>query len=205
MVDYIDLTPPPAIVQYVDEASETLELPDYDILFPDSLWIHGYREGTFIRTINGVECIYRIYATGNIVVPNAPILDTHYNLLRQKVRRVSLQNYGDHLLTQEEYVGAYYACDDNEYTLNVVSSEGVTLYRITADDFTPDTAGDFEIPSDDDVFFLYKLGQLICNSGMSFKDLLGIEINGSGLFYILFFGGFTVYVGWCIVKWVIPT
>ncbi len=61
-----------------------------------------------------------------------------------------------------------------------------------------------EVPdTDEDIFFLYYLGQSIMNN-VIVDGLLDLNINGVTFFNLLFGGGFIVFCTWCIVKWIIP-
>lgn len=58
---------------------------------------------------------------------------------------------------------------------------------------------------DNPILFLYTVGQQLVGASTFFTDVLTFNIGGVSLFTILFGGGFLVYVGWVIVKWLIPT
>lgn len=58
---------------------------------------------------------------------------------------------------------------------------------------------------DNPIMFLYTVGQQLVGASTFFTDVLTFNIGGVSLFTILFGGGFLVYVGWVVVKWLIPT
>lgn len=82
-------------------------------------------------------------------------------------------------------------------------------YKITKSDIPPDiknpyTGGvDFNLEGDD-IYLLYNFGSSLVNSSSFLGSLLNYKIGGYNLLGLLFGGGFLVYVGWSVVKWVIP-
>lgn len=52
--------------------------------------------------------------------------------------------------------------------------------------------------------FLYTFGEFLSENVISVGDLFTFTIGGHSFFEVLFSTGFIVYMGWTILKWVIP-
>ena len=82
-----------------------------------------------------------------------------------------------------------------------------TYLRIAKADIPTDIvnpfAGNLNVKGED-IFWLYNLGEALTFRAVSFSDILNFEIGGYNLLSLLFSTGFLVYMGWAIVKWVIP-
>lgn len=66
----------------------------------------------------------------------------------------------------------------------------------------------FSPPIDEDVstvHWLYDFGQQLSFLGSEFSSILEYKIGGVPLLLILLGSGFTLYMGWTIIKWFIPT
>ncbi len=103
---------------------------------------------------------------------------------------------------------------DGEYLVNEFSY--YSLYRIT---FTGGAAsgvyervGNYileeppQMPSLEDdtgVFWLYNFGAKVFNAGYELDNILGFGIGNYNFFYILLSGGFLVYMGWCVIKFIL--
>lgn len=58
--------------------------------------------------------------------------------------------------------------------------------------------------SGDDIYWFYNFGEYIFLQLDNISGLLGIDINGYNLLYVMLGSGFIVYATWCVIKWFIP-
>lgn len=55
-----------------------------------------------------------------------------------------------------------------------------------------------------DIYWLYNFGRFLASSGNRLDDILNFRIGSTNLITLIF-AGFTVYMGWTIIKWAIPS
>lgn len=83
-------------------------------------------------------------------------------------------------------------------------SAGSSLSPYIPNDYSPPIFGSSTILGTD-VIWLYNVGSALFSSADLVNDVLAFNIGGTNLITLLFTGGFLVYMGWVVVKWLIPT
>ncbi len=203
MIDYV----PMEIVAYADE-------PDYsslpfteEELFPSELTLKNYRLGQFHTTINGYEVTYLVRHGGYAVRSDAPILQTQPQILGQDVTCLLLYSYTGVVLGETSGFYAYYGSTNLDYSSNAVSASGCPMYKLTPADYLTEGGSENPLPDYDisgrGVEWLYGLGEFLAAHSEEFSDLLSIKIGDFNLIGFFIGAGFAVYMGWCIVKWII--
>lgn len=83
-------------------------------------------------------------------------------------------------------------------------SAGSSLSAYIPDDYSPPVFGSSTILGTD-VIWLYNVGSALFSSADLVNDVLAFNIGGTNLITLLFTGGFLIYMGWAVVKWLLPT
>lgn len=65
-------------------------------------------------------------------------------------------------------------------------------------------ANTFFVDNSQPLNFLYDFGTKVVSSSETVYDVLNYQIGGYSLLSLLFGSGFLVFLGWVVVKWVIP-
>lgn len=193
MIDYV----PTEIVAYADDFPLT-----FDEAYP-------------LRMLSTTIVKYENSTYGYDIAPTNSVLGSDGTLAAQIPELVGNRIFGFILRTLD---GVYYKQSEVLNSVGVcyyVISDAVDdlglpiYYKLTKSDipsnienpFGSDIFFDFE---GDDIYWLYNLGSSLVSSSSFVGSLLNFKIGNYNLLGLLFGGGFIVYVGWVIVKWVIP-
>lgn len=86
-------------------------------------------------------------------------------------------------------------------------SSDIGLWRCTSSDVSSmsfhNPFGDPAVENPGGVYWLYYWGDYLLN-GFFLVDLLNYEVGNTNLFSLIITSGFLVYMGWALLKWVIP-
>lgn len=105
--------------------------------------------------------------------------------------------------------------DSHQLTNDEILQLGSCEYALVRNVFN-DTDGDYvwyrisdkrtaaALASGSDIYFLYNFGRTVFDRVISMSSLLNFSFNGF-TFFSLVTDSFLIYVGWCVIKWAIPT
>lgn len=201
MIDYIDLTPPPAIYQYVEDEIDPLPT-DY---YPNKMSVEGGSRVSF-------DPIYKVTGTSlsSSHVYEYHIVDTGFTtFLYTKFDRpasIYMFTYQGDIDTEPVY--RYYAVlwlvDLNAQISASGNAYYLYEYELPEGLSYSDNIYIEPVPGGSDIFWLYNFGSMLSSLGTNIDSILNFKIGGYNLLFILLSSGFTFYMGWCVVKWFIP-
>ncbi len=197
MIDYVDITPPPAIVQYVADV-QTLTPPTTEY-YPEAMSITGGFKISSNPTVYEVDYLSKKYH----------ITDTGF---KWKLRgnddtylSVYAFTYQGEIDTSPLY--RYYAVKWYVPPDGTLSAMGDCYYLDSTslpDGLDYDRIFEQPLPGGTDVIWLYNFGNALASMGDSINGILNFEVGGYNFFYLILGSGFFLYMGWCIIKWFIP-
>lgn len=110
----------------------------------------------------------------------------------------SVHDYGSRTCS---YTSSYSVTGSHQFSFY---SAGSSLSTYIPNDYSPPIFGSSTILGTD-VIWLYNVGSALFSSADLVNDILSFNIGGTNLITLLFTGGFLIYMGWAVVKWMIPT
>lgn len=98
----------------------------------------------------------------------------------------------------------YYVITDYTNDFGLPYYYKLTKSDIPTDIKNPYTGGITISLEGDDIYWLYNFGSSLVSSSSFLGSLLNFNIGSYNLLGLLFGSGFIVYLGWVVVKWVVP-
>ena len=207
MIDYVNTE----IVQYSENIPSNV--PTFNEAYPYTLPPNFNAEGTgnFGNKRSYIMRIVTDFSLSSEVVSEFSLeSDTIYAFLITHYQNITFREQ-----SAIDYVGVcYYGFTGYNVDIvdgNEVPRQGVgngTYIRIPFDDLPVGIVAPFghgvSSINGTDIYWLYNLGDYLTYNGVSFSDLLNKDINGVSLLSLMFGVGFFIYVGWVVLKWVIP-
>lgn len=205
MIDYVN-----SDYAIYAEASDTpvalsddnnLSLYSYFMYYPSSVSTNDI----YTTASGGTDTGGKQFRTYPFSLSTVTVQDSYW---REKIYPLLPEDFKNQVPATTTYHLLYSAQLINEYSDNLIYGCVYIQYVGTGDYIRLDNYLGLDIAPEtpnynDDIFFLYDLGQKILSNNL-IEQLLNFDINGSTFFDLLFGGGFIVFVGWCIIKWVIP-
>lgn len=200
MIDYCDTE----IVAYADDFSLSFD-EAYPCRYISTLSVkgdYGYGYHSYIYDLEGTEAVLTAGGT---------VAETFPQYVGNRIFAIVLTVYDNEMLKRSEVLETigvcYYVVTDS------TTDFGFPIYlKLTKSDLPSDinnpfnSNGGFLLDLEgDDIYWLYNLGSSLVNSSSFIGSLLNFKIGNYNLLGLLFGSGFMIYVGWVVVKWIIPT
>ena len=197
MIDYISTE----IVAYADDFP--LSFHDaYPIVQLDKLLI-TYTDGTGTHTYG-----YDMAGTTSVLPAGGTVANAIPQCVGNAIFAFILKSYDNQVFKQSEVLDSigvcYYVITDSTNELGFPIYYKLTPSDIPSDIKNPFTGGIYIDLSGDDIYWLYNFGSSLVSSSSFIGSLLNFNIGGYNLLGLLFGSGFIVYIGWVVVKWIIP-
>lgn len=185
------------IVVYADDLTFDQAYPRYLNFFPNG--DYETVDGTFYYTFD-----FRVAGGDNKLPSGGTVAGMFPELVGTTIYAFLIRSRGDVGYSMQEILEGIGVC---YYVLRPLSSSDIGQYiRLTQSDIPMGIVNPFSesMSFGEDVFFLYDFGRLLTFNAVDFTSLLNYGIKDFNLFSFLFTSGFLIYMGWVVLKFVIP-